>query len=60
MDFLLENSATKDSTLDLLVIMLDKVMVKFEVASDDYRTELGQYLHVSDLDSKFRRKCCVL
>ena len=60
MDFLLENSATKDSTLDLLVIMLDKVMVKFEVASDDYRTELGQHLHVSDLDSKFRRKCCVL
>lgn len=41
MDFLLENSATKESTLDLLVIMLDKVMVKFEVAPDDYKTVLG-------------------
>ena len=31
----------KDSTLNLLAIRLDKVMVKFKAGPDNYETELG-------------------
>ena len=46
-------SEKKDFTLDLPKIMLDKVMVKFEVGPDSYET--GPYLHVSDLNGKYGR-----
>ena len=50
MDCLKENPVTKkDSTVDLLTIMLDRVMVTFKVGPGNYETKLGLCLHVSDL-----------
>jgi hypothetical protein len=31
----------KDSTLDLLTIMTDKVTVRFKIAADEHDTEIG-------------------
>ena len=36
----------KDLTLDLLMIMSDKVMVKFKVGDDKYEMEIGRWCNV--------------
>jgi hypothetical protein len=36
----------KDLTIDLLLVMSDKVTVKFKVAEDMYETEKGRWCNV--------------
>ena len=36
----------KESTLDLLTIMSDKVTVKFKVGDDEYEKEIGRWCNV--------------
>jgi hypothetical protein len=38
-----EKRVKKDSTLDLLTIMSDKVTVKFKIKADEYETEVGRW-----------------
>ncbi len=38
-----EKPVKKDSTLDLLMIMSDKITVKFKVRDGDYETEIGRW-----------------
>lgn len=40
-----EKPVKKDSTIDLLTIMSDKVTVKFKVGPDMYETETGRWCH---------------
>ncbi|KAF8190134.1 hypothetical protein BJ912DRAFT_1022250 [Pholiota molesta] len=43
----------KDSTLDLLTIMTDKVTVNFKVARDKYETETGRWCNICKNDDRF-------
>ena len=48
MDLITINEATKwpvkkDSTLDLLTIMSDRVTVKFKIGEDKYETDTGRW-----------------
>jgi len=36
----------KDSTLDILTVMSDRVTVKFKVGHDIYETEIGRWCHI--------------
>jgi hypothetical protein len=38
--------AKKDLTVDLLLVMSDKVTVKFKVAGDKYETEKGRWCNI--------------
>ena len=38
--------AKKDSTVDLLLVMSDKVTVKFQVANDGYETLEGRWCNI--------------
>lgn len=38
--------AKKESTVDLLLVMSDRVTVKFKVAGDTYETEKGRWCNI--------------
>ncbi|KAH9953323.1 hypothetical protein BGW80DRAFT_1439430 [Lactifluus volemus] len=50
-----EKPARKDSTLDLLTIMTDKVIVNFKVAADTFETERGRWCTICKEDANFIR-----